>query len=72
MLFQQVAEAARGNLWVLPYESRRGGHFGFDVVYGADYVGRLIRLMLDPEVIRDWAGPAPSQARAGAGSRPPP
>jgi len=61
--FQQVAEAARGNPWVLPYESRRGGHFGFDVVYGPGYVGRLIRLMLDPEVIRTWAGSGTREGR---------
>ena len=55
-MFEEVAAAAAGNPWVLSYETEQGGHFGFDVAYGGDYLGRLIRLMSDPEVLGNWRG----------------
>jgi hypothetical protein len=55
-MFTEVATAAAGNPWVLSYETKQGGHFGFDVAYGGDYLGKIIRLMSDPEVLRNWRG----------------
>jgi hypothetical protein len=57
-MFQEVVQAAKGNPWVVSYETKWGGHFGFDVSYGKDYVGRIIQRMLDPELLRYWLGPA--------------
>lgn len=56
--FQELVQVAKGNPWVLGYETKRGGHFGFDVAYGKDYVGRIIQMMLDPELLRNWLGPS--------------
>ena len=53
-LFAEVAKAAAGNSWVAVYETDHGGHFGFDMVYGSDYLERVIRLMMTPEVIDHW------------------
>ena len=53
-MFHEVMAAARHNPWVAAYESRRGGHFGFDVTYGADYLGHVMRLLMDPEVLGSW------------------
>lgn len=52
--FAEVVQAAEGNRWVAAYETAHGGHFGFDVVYGADYLGRIMRLMMTPQVLHDW------------------
>ena len=52
--FENVKKAANANPWVLTYETNYGGHFGFDITYGKEYIGRIIRLMLDPEVHRSW------------------
>jgi hypothetical protein len=57
-MFQELMLAARGNPWIAAYETNDGGHFGFDVAYGKDYIGRIIRLMLDPQVLRTWNGKA--------------
>lgn len=53
-MYVEAATAAVGNPWVLSYETEQGGHFGFDVAYGGDYLGKLIRLMSDPEVLQNW------------------
>jgi len=52
--FEKVKNAADANPWVLAYETDYGGHFGFDITYGKEYIDRIIRLMLDPEVLRSW------------------
>lgn len=53
-LFAEVAKAAEGNAWVVAYETDQGGHFGFDMFYGPDYLERVIRLMMTPAVIANW------------------
>jgi pimeloyl-ACP methyl ester carboxylesterase len=53
-MFVEVLEAAEDNPWIVSYETERGGHFGFDIAYGKDYLGKIIRLMLDSEVISNW------------------
>lgn len=53
-LFAEVAGAAAANAWVAACETDHGGHFGFDVVYGPDYIGHVIRLMMTPGVIGRW------------------
>jgi hypothetical protein len=54
--FQEVATAAAENPWVLAYETGEGGHFGFDVPYGAGYLEELIELMIDPRIFAHWRG----------------
>lgn len=54
--FEEVLRAAGDNPWIAAHETRRGGHFGFHVSYGADYLGDVLRLMIDPEVLRNWTG----------------
>jgi hypothetical protein len=56
-MFQEVAKLSRSNPWVVTYETKWGGHFGFEVSYGKDYLGRIIQMMLDPELLRYWLGP---------------
>ena len=56
-MFVEVSEAAVDNSWVVAYETGRGGHFGFDIAYGKDYLGQIVRLMLDPEILDNWNGP---------------
>ncbi len=63
--FAEVAEAAGGNPWVIAYESPRGGHFGFDVAYGSDYVGDLIRVLLDAGTLASWTDGEGAGVRAG-------
>ena len=53
-MFVEVGDAAENNPWVITYETERGGHFGFDAAYGKDYIARIIRLMLDPDVLNNW------------------
>lgn len=53
-MFEEVRLVAINNPWIAVYETDNGGHFGFDTVYGKNYVGRIIRLMLDPQVILNW------------------
>jgi hypothetical protein len=57
-MFAEVMKAAEGNRWIAAYETDHGGHFGFDVVYGANYLGRLMRLMMSPQVFDRWLDPA--------------
>lgn len=57
-LFEEVVLAAADNPWIAAYETKDGGHFGFDAVYGKDYVGRIVRLMLEPEVLCTWRHPS--------------
>jgi hypothetical protein len=52
--FQEVASAAAQNPWVLARETPEGGHFGFDVPYGAGYLEEVIELMIDPNVLANW------------------
>jgi pimeloyl-ACP methyl ester carboxylesterase len=54
--FEEVLRAAGDNPWIAARETRRGGHFGFHVSYGADYIGDVLRLMISPEVLRSWTG----------------
>ena len=54
--FAEVLRAAGDNPWIAARETRRGGHFGFHVSYGADYLGDVLRLMMNPEVLRSWTG----------------
>ncbi|UCG13085.1 MAG: hypothetical protein JSU72_00895 [Deltaproteobacteria bacterium] len=53
-MFEEVVAAADDSTRVASYETNRGGHFGFDIAYGKDDIGQIIRLMLDPEVLRAW------------------
>ena len=55
-MFVEVVDEAEDNPWVVAYETKRGGHFGFEVAYGKNYIGRIIRLMLDPDVLNNWNG----------------
>jgi hypothetical protein len=56
-MFEEVAAAARDNPWIAAFETEEGGHFGFNVPYGKDYIGRVLRLMIEPQVIGSWSGP---------------
>ena len=56
-MFEEVMLAAANNPWIAAFETDHGGHFGFNVPYGKDYIGRIIRLMIDPQVLRSWSGP---------------
>lgn len=56
-MFEEVLLAAEDNPWIAAYQTDDGGHFGFDVAYGKDYIGQIIGLMLDPQVLRTWNGP---------------
>lgn len=58
-LFLELQEAAAENPFVLAFETPRGGHFGFDVTYGPQYLERIIRLMIDEAIVADWNNPAP-------------
>jgi hypothetical protein len=54
--FEEVLRAAGDNPWIAARETRRGGHFGFHVSYGGEYIGDVLRLMISREVLRDWTG----------------
>ncbi|MBN2372825.1 hypothetical protein JXL19_03430 [bacterium] len=56
-MFEEVIASAEGNPWIAAYQTNDGGHFGFDTVYGKDYIGQIIRLMLDSEVLHTWNSP---------------
>jgi len=56
-MFAEVVQAAGDNPWVAAYETDHGGHFAFDVVYGKDYLGKVIRLLMTPRVLGAWNGP---------------
>jgi hypothetical protein len=53
-MFEEVVIAAGANPWIAARETDRGGHFAFDVAYGKDYIGRVIRLLLDHQVLSNW------------------
>ena len=55
-MFVEVAQAAEGNPWIAAFETDQGGHFGFNMPYGKDYIGRVVRLMIDPQVLGSWSG----------------
>jgi len=68
--FREVAAAAADNPWVLAKETVEGGHFGFDVPYGAGYLEDVIELMIDPRIVANWRGGAqPERAQAGRDGR---
>jgi predicted alpha/beta-fold hydrolase len=52
--FREVAGSAAENPWVICYSTDHGGHFAYDTVYGKEYVGRVLQLMLEPEVLKSW------------------
>lgn len=56
-MFVEVTQAAEGNPWIAAFETDQGGHFGFNMPYGKDYIGRVVRLMIDPQVLHSWNGP---------------
>jgi len=56
-LFEEVADRAADDPWVLAYQTPHGGHFGFDVAYGPGYLDRILDLMGDPHVVHSWTGP---------------
>ncbi len=53
-MFQEVASAVGDNPWIAAFETEQGGHFGFNLPYGKDYLGRVMRLMMDPQVLQSW------------------
>jgi hypothetical protein len=59
-LFEEVVRSATNSPWVAAYETDYGGHNGFDVPYGSAYLGRVVRLLLDVDVLGSW-----SEATAG-------
>ncbi len=56
-MFEEVMLAAGDNPWIVSYQTNDGGHFGFDVAYGKKYIGNIIRLMLDQDVLSTWNRP---------------
>jgi hypothetical protein len=54
--FEEVVTAAGDDPWIAWYESKRGGHFGFDVAYGRGYLRDIVELMLDPRALAGWNG----------------
>ena len=52
--FREVMAAAGDNPWILARETPEGGHFGFDVPYGAGYLEEVIELMIDSNVLAHW------------------
>ena len=54
-MFVELLAVAQENSWIMAYETLDGGHFGFDVAYGPDYIGRLTRLMMNPHVLASWS-----------------
>jgi hypothetical protein len=56
-MFEEVMLAGCDNPWIVSYQTNDGGHFGFDVAYGKNYIGNIIRLMLDQDVLSAWNRP---------------
>lgn len=56
-MFEEVMLAAEDNPWIAAFETDQGGHFGFNLPYGKNYLGGVIRLMIDPQVLGTWSGP---------------
>lgn len=56
-MFEEVMLAAEGNPWIAALETDQGGHFGFNLPYGKNYLGSIIRLMIDQRVPGTWSGP---------------
>jgi hypothetical protein len=50
-MFEEVMLAAEGNQWIAAFETDQGGHFGFNLPYGRNYLGGIVRLMIDPQVL---------------------
>jgi hypothetical protein len=55
-MFVEVERAAAANPWVLAHETAHGGHFGFNVAYGPEYLYRILLLLMDEGVIGHWTG----------------
>jgi len=53
-LFEEVVLSAGDNMWIAAHETLRGGHFGFHVSYGTNYLGNVARLMMMPEILENW------------------
>jgi hypothetical protein len=53
-MFEEVASAGGDNQWIAAFETEQGGHFGFNLPYGKDYLGRVLSLMMDPQVLQSW------------------
>jgi len=58
-LSRELVAAAAENPFVVARKTPLGGHNGFDVPYGAGYLGETIRLMLDAEELATWQGADP-------------
>ena len=55
-MFEEVMLATEGNPWIAALETDQGGHFGFNLPYGKNYIGGIIRLMINPQVLGTWSG----------------
>lgn len=53
-MFVEVVCSAGDNPWIAAYETRDGGHFGFNMAYGGEYIGGIIRLMINRQVLDAW------------------
>jgi hypothetical protein len=55
-MFEELMPATEGNPWIAAFETDQGGHNGFNLPYGKNYIGGIIRLMIDPQVLGTWSG----------------
>jgi len=53
-MFAEVVLSAGDNPWIASYETCDGGHFGFNMAYGGEYIGTIIRLMINQQVLDTW------------------
>ncbi|MBN2298685.1 MAG: hypothetical protein JXM72_08825, partial [Deltaproteobacteria bacterium] len=53
-MFAEVVCSAGDNPWIAAYETCDGGHFGFNMAYGGEYIGGIIRLMINQQVLDTW------------------
>jgi len=53
-MFEEVVLAGGSNQWIAAFETEQGGHFGFNLPYGKDYLGRVMHLMMDQQVLQSW------------------
>lgn len=53
-MFEEVMLAAECNRWIAAYETKNGGHFGFYIAYRKDYLGKIIKLIIDPGILNTW------------------
>jgi len=52
--FLRIAGRAAKNPWVICHLTEAGGHAGFDTVYGDAYLRRILQVVTDPDVLRNW------------------